>query len=136
MAGKNGGDTMNIRHVATEFHGNPARNDCSSGPAGRHRNSPEPQRCDGAHRAAPVRKNDPPRELLSEASINYFDLEDPVSVARLEEPMTDLILRRGDRLLGIECKRADAHPGSKRYPLADRVEAVPVDELEHSGRLF
>lgn len=30
------------------------------------------------------------RELLSEDSINYFDLEDPVSLARLEEPMTAL----------------------------------------------
>jgi len=30
------------------------------------------------------------RELLSPDSINYFDLEDPTSVARLEEPMTAL----------------------------------------------
>ena len=30
------------------------------------------------------------RELLSEESINYFDLEDPVSLARLEEPLTAL----------------------------------------------
>jgi uncharacterized protein len=70
----------------------------------------------------------------------------------------DLILRRGDRLLGVECKRADAprltpsigiaradlglervavvYPGAKRYPLADRVEAVPLDTLAKPGRLF
>jgi predicted AAA+ superfamily ATPase len=63
----------------------------------------------------------------------------------------DLLLRRGDRLFGVECKRADAprltpslrialedlklervavvYPGDKRYPIADRVEAVPFAEL-------
>ena len=67
----------------------------------------------------------------------------------------DLILRRGDRLFGVECKRADAprltpsiriamadldlarvaviYPGVKRYPLADRVEAVPLAALASSG---
>lgn len=60
----------------------------------------------------------------------------------------DLILRRGDELLGIECKRSDSprltksirialedlaldrvvvvHPGQKQYPLSDRVESVPL----------
>lgn len=70
----------------------------------------------------------------------------------------DLILRRGDRLLGVECKRTDApkvtpsirtamqdlgldrvavlYPGEKRYELAEGVEAVPVSELASGGRLF
>jgi len=70
----------------------------------------------------------------------------------------DLILRRGDRLLGIECKRADAprltpsirsalgelglervavvYPGTKRYLLADGVEAVPLRELGNGSRIF
>jgi len=70
----------------------------------------------------------------------------------------DLILSRGGRLLGVECKRTDAprvtpsiknaladldldrvavvYPGERRYPLADRVEAVPVSELAEHGRLF
>lgn len=70
----------------------------------------------------------------------------------------DLILRRGERLLGVECKRADAprvtpsirialedlglarvaviHPGKKRYAMADRVDAVPLDSLVEPGRLF
>ena len=70
----------------------------------------------------------------------------------------DLLLRRGERLLGVECKRTDAprmtpsirialtdlsldrvavvYPGEKRYPLAERVEAVAVDELADPGRLF
>lgn len=70
----------------------------------------------------------------------------------------DLLLRRGDRLLGVEVKRADAprltpsirialddlrldcvavvYPGTKRYRLAERVEAVPLDVLAEPGRLF
>jgi hypothetical protein len=70
----------------------------------------------------------------------------------------DLVLRRGDRLFGVECKRADAptmtrslhiclqdlgleriavvHPGAKRFPLQDDVEAVPLDELGRPGALF
>ena len=70
----------------------------------------------------------------------------------------DLILRRGDRLYGVECKRSDApgmtpsirnaiediglervailHPGEKRYTVAERVEAVPISVLAKPGRLF
>lgn len=70
----------------------------------------------------------------------------------------DLVLRRGDRLLGVECKRKDAptmtpsiriaradlglervvvvYPGARRYPLAEGVEAVPVDALAEPGALF
>lgn len=70
----------------------------------------------------------------------------------------DLILRRGDRLTGVECKRADAprltssirvalddlglervaivYPGAKRFALADRVEAVPLTMLAEPGRLL
>ena len=70
----------------------------------------------------------------------------------------DLVLRRGDRLLGVECKRTDSpgvtpsirialddlglervaivHPGDRRYPLDDRVEAVPLAALSTPGALF
>lgn len=70
----------------------------------------------------------------------------------------DLLLRRGDRLLGIECKRADApkitqsiriaiddlglervaviYPGAKRYALGESVEAVPLSALAIPGSLF
>ncbi len=70
----------------------------------------------------------------------------------------DLILRRGGRLIGVECKRADAprltpsmrialedvglervaviYPGEKRYPIADRVEAVPLRDLATAGGLL
>ena len=70
----------------------------------------------------------------------------------------DLILRRGDRLLGIECKRADAprmtpsvrtaldelelervaivYPHARRYSLADRIEVVPIGALAQPGGLF
>jgi predicted AAA+ superfamily ATPase len=70
----------------------------------------------------------------------------------------DLILRRGDRLLAVECKRADAprltpsirialddlglervvviYPGSRRLSLGKRVEAVPQEALAVPGNLF
>lgn len=70
----------------------------------------------------------------------------------------DLILRCGDRLLGVECKRADAprltpsirialedlsleriavvYPGSRRFSISDQVEAVPLSALSTPGRLF
>lgn len=70
----------------------------------------------------------------------------------------DLILRRGDRLLGVECKRTDAprmtpsirialedlgleqvavvYPGDKRYPLADNVEVIPFESLAEEDGLF
>lgn len=70
----------------------------------------------------------------------------------------DLLLRRGDRLFGVECKRADApklttsirialddlglervaviYPGARRYPLGEAVEAVPLKELATPGSLF
>lgn len=70
----------------------------------------------------------------------------------------DLLLRRRGKLYGVECKRVDApkmtpsirvaledlnleriaviYPGNKRYPIADRVEAVPLSTLAEVGRLF
>jgi uncharacterized protein len=70
----------------------------------------------------------------------------------------DLLLRRGDRLFGVECKRADAprstpsirnalvdlglervaviYPGAKRYPLGESVEAMPLKALAVPGALF
>jgi hypothetical protein len=70
----------------------------------------------------------------------------------------DLILRRHDQLLGVECKRTDApgmtksiataiqdlglqkvvvlYPGSKRYPIADKVQAVPLSELADQETVF
>ena len=63
----------------------------------------------------------------------------------------DLVLRRGSTLVGVECKRTDAprmtpsirialsdlgltrlavvYPGTRRYPLEERVEAVPLSTL-------
>jgi predicted AAA+ superfamily ATPase len=70
----------------------------------------------------------------------------------------DLVLRRGSRLLGVEFKRVDAprmtpsikialkdlelervvvvYPGTKRYPIADRVDAVPLSALAGRGKIF
>lgn len=73
-------------------------------------------------------------------------------------PEIDLVLRHGDRLFGVEVKRTDApgltrslraavddlsleracviYPGSRRYPLSERVEVVPLAELGVRGSLF
>ncbi len=70
----------------------------------------------------------------------------------------DVILRRGNRLLGVECKRTDAprltpsirialedlgleriaviYPGNKRFPLSDNVDAIPIEELGQRRQLF
>lgn len=67
----------------------------------------------------------------------------------------DLLAIRGGRRFGVECKRTDAprltpsmriamrdlglnrlwvlYPGERRYPLADRVEAVPLGVMMRSG---
>ncbi len=71
---------------------------------------------------------------------------------------TDILLRRGDRLFGVEAKRADAprltpsiriaiedlgldrvaivYPGVKRFALNERVEAVPIGALAKPASLF
>ena len=70
----------------------------------------------------------------------------------------DLILRRGNDLLGVECKRTDSpritpsihhalkdlglkrvaiiYPGNKRFPVAEKVEAVPIRSLCERIPLF
>jgi uncharacterized protein len=70
----------------------------------------------------------------------------------------DLVLRRGTRLLGVECKRSDAprvtpsiriaqgdlgldrvsvvYPGARRYRIASGVEAVPLSALAKGEGLF
>lgn len=70
----------------------------------------------------------------------------------------DLVLRRGTELFGVECKRSDAprmtpsitislndlklagvavvYPGSKRFPIADRVEAVPLRSIGEGTDMF
>ncbi len=70
----------------------------------------------------------------------------------------DLVLRRGDRLMGIECKRTDTpritrsirtaiddlgltrvavvYPGQRGFPLGDSVDAVPLAHLGTKGGLF
>jgi uncharacterized protein len=70
----------------------------------------------------------------------------------------DLVLRCGGALVGIECKRIDAprltpsirnaldnlklsrivvlYPGNKRYPIADKVEAVPLQAIAVGDALF
>jgi predicted AAA+ superfamily ATPase len=70
----------------------------------------------------------------------------------------DLVLHKNGKMFGVECKRVDApkltpsmrialsdlsleriiviYPGVKRYSLAGRVEALPVDEVVSQGNLL
>jgi predicted AAA+ superfamily ATPase len=50
------------------------------------------------------------RELLDEDSVNYFDLEDPASLARLDEPMTALRPLRGLVVIDEVQRRPDLFP--------------------------
>ncbi len=58
------------------------------------------------------------RELLSEDSVNYFDLEDPASLARLDEPMTALAPLQGLVVIDEVQRRPDLFPVLR--VLADR----------------
>jgi len=58
------------------------------------------------------------RQILASDSPNYFDLEDPVSLARLEEPMTALGRLRGTVVIDEVQRRLDLFPALR--VLADR----------------
>ena len=63
------------------------------------------------------------RALLSADSVNYFDLEDPASLARLDEPMTALSPLRGLVVIDEVQRRPDLFPVLR--VLADR-KATPA----------
>ena len=63
------------------------------------------------------------RELLEEDSVNYFDLEDPASLGRLDEPMTALRLLNGLVVIDEIQRRPDLFPVLR--VLADR-EGTPA----------
>src|SRR3989304_6085755 len=50
------------------------------------------------------------RELLSEDSANYFDLEDPASLARLDQPRTALEPLKGLVVIDEVQRRPDLFP--------------------------
>ncbi len=58
------------------------------------------------------------RELVSEDSVNYFDLEDPASLARIDQPMTALAPLRGLVVIDEVQRRPDLFPVLR--VLADR----------------
>lgn len=58
------------------------------------------------------------REIVAPASVNYFDLEDPISLARLSEPMTALAGLRGVVVLDEVQRRPELFPVLR--VLADR----------------
>ena len=61
------------------------------------------------------------RQLLSEESVNYFDLEDPASLTRLEEAMTTLRPLKGLVVIDEVQRRADLFPVLR--VLSDRSDA-------------
>ena len=61
------------------------------------------------------------RQLLEEDSVNYFDLEDPTSLARLDEPMTALMPLNGLVVIDEIQRRPDLFPVLR--VLADRRDA-------------
>ena len=50
------------------------------------------------------------RELVEEDSVNYFDLEDPAGLARLDEPMTSLRPLKGLVVIDEVQRRPDLFP--------------------------
>ena len=66
------------------------------------------------------------RQLLSEDSVNYFDLEEPASLIRLEEPMTALGPLRGLVVIDEVQRRPDLFP----------VLRVLVDRKENPARFL
>ena len=86
-----------------------------------------------------------------EESLKVVEPEEAFFWATHQGAEIDLVLIKAGHMLGVECKRVDAprltpsmrialddlkleriavvYPGAKRFPLADRVEAVPLDAL-------
>ena len=60
------------------------------------------------------------RQLVPVASANYFDLEDPISLARLEEPLTALSELKGTVVIDEVQRRSELFPLLR--VLADRAE--------------
>ena len=89
--------------------------------------------------------------LAIEQSLHRFEADEACFWATQGGAELDLVLRKGGRLYGVECKRTDAprltpsirhaledlklervwivYPGDRRYRLAGRVEAIPAAEL-------
>lgn len=66
------------------------------------------------------------REFLSEDSANYFDLEDPISLSRLDEPMTALGSLKGLVVIDEVQRRPDLFP----------ILRVLVDRKGYEGRFL
>ncbi len=66
------------------------------------------------------------REFVAEDSVNYFDLEDPVSLARLDEPVTALASLKGLIVIDEIQRRPDLLP----------VLRVLVDRPSFSGQFL
>ncbi len=96
--------------------------------------------------------------FVIEQVLMAVDHDDALFWATHQGAEIDLVLTRGSKLFGVECKRTDTprvtrsmrtaledlnlervaviYPGSRRFPLDDRVEAVPLDQLSSDTPLF
>jgi hypothetical protein len=86
------------------------------GPGG----SPRPLAGGGGAQAAPVRQTTLARQLVPAASANTFDLEDPISLARLDQPLTALGELRGTVVIDEVQRRPELFPLLR--VLADRAD--------------
>ena len=66
------------------------------------------------------------RQWVPEDSINYFDLENPVDLARLAEPMTALERLRGLVVIDEVQRRPDLFPVLRVLADRDRVGVAPA----------
>jgi ABC-type cobalamin/Fe3+-siderophores transport system ATPase subunit len=85
------------------------------------------------------------RQIVPQDSPAYFDLEDPTSLARLDEPMTALGALRGTVVIDETQRRPDLLRQAseslagrletirQERPVSDRVTAVPLAELASAG---
>jgi predicted AAA+ superfamily ATPase len=75
------------------------------------------------------------RELLEEDSVNYFDLEDPASLARLDEPMTALRPLKGLVVIDEIQRRPDLFP-ALRVLAGRRGSSLPWIRLHPIRSIF
>jgi hypothetical protein len=117
--------TMKIEHGSFEFHGTNARVIARAARLAELRAALKRSRVVALIGPRQSGKTTLARQIVPPGSLNYFDLEDPVGLARLAEPMTTLAPLRGTVVIDEIQRRpdlfptlrvlADRRPGSARF---------------------
>lgn len=81
---------MKINHPSFDFHGRFRGDDCTPGPLSQVRRALRRSRVVALLGPRQCGKTTLARQILQASSLNYLDLEEPESLARLDEPMTAL----------------------------------------------